>query len=121
MKKIFLAIILILFLSSSAHAEDVEVSWEYDSDLDNVTGFKIYASTESGEYTEDDVLAEIEYDSGKGEYSTVETLDGEEGTTTTYYFVATAYNDSQESDYSNEVSKDIVGSPSNLKCSIKTE
>lgn len=121
MKKVFLAILIILLLSCSVNAGDVAISWEYDPDMDNVDGFKIYMTTTSGEYTEEDVLADIPYESGQGEYSTTKTIQGEEGVSTTYYFVATAYNESTESEYSDEVSTDILGSPTNFNCSIITE
>lgn len=121
MKKIIFIIILVLFLSTSVSAEDRTISWEYAPDMDNVDGFKIYMSTTSGEYTEEDVLAEIEYTPGEGEYSTNKTIQGEEGTATTYYFVATAYNAEAESEYSNEVSTEILGAPTNIKCAVRTE
>lgn len=99
-------------------AADITLSWTYGADIDNVTGFKLYASNVSGEYMADDVLATIDYSTGQAEYSTNAVLEGEIGTVTTYYFVATAYNSEQESAHSNEVSYDVLGAPQQLEFSV---
>ncbi|MEA3361562.1 MAG: PKD domain-containing protein [Thermodesulfobacteriota bacterium] len=92
-KTIILLFGLFLFSSilSSAHAGDVVLSWSASSG--DVTGYKIYYGTNPGDYTNN-------IDVGNVTQYQISGL--QEGNT--YYFVARAYNDSGESDNSNEIS-----------------
>ena len=92
MKRVFWAVLMVLGLTSAAHAATVTLAWDA-STTSSVTGYKIYVSTTTGVYGSG-------IDVGKVLTYTVPGL--AEGTK--YYFVATAYNPGQESGYSNEVS-----------------
>lgn len=118
MKKLILGILFVFLFSPVAFAEDVVISWGYASGMENVTGFKLYASTESGEYAEEDVIATVDYNTGEAEYSANATLESVAGQETIYYFVATAYNENQESKYSNEVSYPVLGEPVDLRFEV---
>jgi len=109
MKKLIIAVLLMILLAAPALAADVTLSWQYATGMENVEGFRIYASTTSGQYTSDDVIATIDYQTGTAEYATDATLTGQAGQETLYYFVGTAYNTDQESPYSNEVSYPVLG------------
>jgi hypothetical protein len=111
-------ICVICLMAGAAMAKDVTLSWNYAADMTTVDGFKLYASTSSGQYTADDVIATVDYATGQAEYAAYATIAGETGTETTYYFVATAYNDEQESDYSNEVDYTVLGAPAQLTFSV---
>lgn len=110
MKRIFVVFLVLLFFAVPVLAKDLQVSWNYETGLENVTGFKIYMSTVSGQYTADDIIATVDYNTGEATYTTGATVDGVNETVTDYYFVGTAYNDEQESDYSNEVVYHMLGS-----------
>jgi PKD repeat protein len=92
-KTIILLFGILLFSSifSSAHAGDVVLSWSASSG--DITGYRIYYGTNPGDYTNN-------IDVGNVTQYKISGL--QEGNT--YYFVARAYNDSGESDNSNEVS-----------------
>ena len=96
-------------MAAPAFAADVTLNWQYATGMENVDGFKIYASITSGQYTADNVIATIDYQTGTAEYATDATLTGQAGQETLYYFVGTAYNADQESPYSNEVSYPVLG------------
>lgn len=106
---IFLLVAVLLFPVLSFADAQVTVSWTYGADYTNVTGFRIYASTTSGQYTEEDLVATVDYATGEAEYSTGTTLKTTPGQETTFYFVGTAYNDQTESGYSNEASFTALG------------
>lgn len=108
MKKMLISLICIfsLFFVPVAYAASVTLAWDA-SISSGVTGYKIYVSNTSGSYT-------TGIDVGNVLTFTVQNLQNG----TTYYFVATAYNPSNESGYSNEVSTTTpwgVPSPPNLK------
>ena len=102
---IFLALV---FLSFTAYAEELSVSWTMN-DTTNVDGFRLYSSTTPGEYNKDtDLVAEV----GVDERSC--TIPGfEKGKV--YYLVCTSYNETLESDYSNEIM-----APFNLEVPVLT-
>lgn len=120
LRKFLILVALMLFVSipATAFGESLEFSWEYAPDMDNVVGFRLYASTTSGQYAEGDVIADVSYQTGVGQYTAERALSGTPGQETTYYFVATAYNEDQESDYSNEVSYSVLGSPESLTFTV---
>lgn len=110
--------VLLLLCATAVAAEDLEISWNYAADMTDVTGFRLYANTTGGEYVAEDVIATVSYATGQAEYTTNATIAGIPGTVTTWYFVGTAYNDTQESDYSNEVTYDVLGAPENLTFTV---
>ncbi len=93
----YLLPLLIIFLSTS-NAFSGDVSLEWDPSIEpNVSGYKMYYGTSSGDYT---------YTVDVGNYTTCTISGLEEGNT--YYFATTAYDFSgNEADYSNEVFKYI--------------
>lgn len=108
MKKILISLICVfsLFVAPVAYAASVTLAWDASASS-GVTGYKIYVSNTSGSYT-------TGIDVGNVLTFTVQNLQNG----TTYYFVATAYNPSNESGYSNEVSTTTpwgVPAPPNLK------
>jgi hypothetical protein len=93
MKRLFLALILLMFAGNGFTA-DVTLQWDANTEPD-LAGYKIYYGNESGVYGEP-------IDAGNVVESTVTGLDD----TKSYYFVITVYDNeipSLESDYSNEV------------------
>lgn len=88
----FLFFLTAIFLSvQPARAAQVTLAWDPSTDTD-LQGYKVYYGTTSGTYQ---LLADM----GMNTYCNVDNLqDG-----LTYYFAATAYSSSAESDYSNEV------------------
>jgi hypothetical protein len=93
MKKLFLAAIFILamfFMAVSAQAASVTLAWDASS---GATGYKVFYGTATNTYSTtvnvNNVLT----------YTLTSLLNG-----TKYYFSATAYNASSESDYATEIS-----------------
>ena len=112
--------LLLLFLSFSvlwyffsgiqAYAGQASLSWEAPStnedgtSLTDLNGYKIYYGTAPGNYTQNIDVGNVTT------YNFTNLTDGQ-----TYYFVATAYNSARvESSYSNEVTKIIPSSNSNI-------
>ena len=98
MRKLLIVAVLLLSITS-AEAAYVEIEW--DPSPSHIAGYKVYYGTASGEYVHCiDVGMTTSY-----------RLDGLlEGVT--YYFAATAYNNSGlESNFSNEVNKNKFGVP----------
>ena len=81
---------VILSFPGSVHAAIVTLAWDGSS---GATGYKIYAGTESNSYSWVLDVGNVT------NYTSADLTDGY-----TYYFAATAYNASYESDYSSEVS-----------------
>src|SRR3989338_5402020 len=101
MKKIWILLLLPLFLARNCFAGEATLSWDPPttnvdgSPLTDLGGYKIYYGIASGSYT-------TSIDVGNTVSYTVTNLIAE----TTYYFAATAYDTLyNESGYSNEVSK----------------
>lgn len=98
MKRLFLALLL---LATPALSDTINLAWDKPTEdtegnpLQELTGYKIYISNASGVYTSAP-LATITPPTEN--YSFTQALTG------TYYFVATAYNSTGESEHSNEVS-----------------
>jgi hypothetical protein len=88
---IFITPIIAFILSSVSYGADVTLAWDPSPDL--IDGYRIYYGTSSGNYTES-------VDVGDTNQATITGLNE----TTTYYFVARAYDTSGESGNSNEVS-----------------
>jgi hypothetical protein len=91
-----LAIFISLLTPGAAYPAEATLAWEPNTESD-VKGYKIYYGTASRDYN---LFIDV------GNTTTWTVADLNEGTT--YYFAATAYNDSQpaaESTYSDEVSK----------------
>ena len=97
-----LPFVLLITVSLMAANNSLKLEWDPNSEKD-LAGYNVYYGTSSGSYAHGvDVGNETsclipysEFESGK-----------------TYYFAATAYDESgNESDYSNEVSKTIVKPP----------
>lgn len=99
MKKILLAILLVLAMAFAAQAADVTLAWDPNTEPD-LAGYRIYMSIASGTYDKAvDKVADIAVGT---ETATVAVLP-EDGRA--IYFVATAYDTSgNESGFSNEVS-----------------
>ena len=117
MLKIFSAISFVLLLSIPGSAKDVKVSWDPNSESD-LAGYRIYYGTKSGNY-------DTNVDAGNAASVEIKGLQ----TNTTYYFVATAYDNSgNESEFSKEVSLFIPppadnqapAAPTNVKIVINT-
>lgn len=89
--------LLMLFYSTICFAETASFSW-LAIDTTSVKGYKIHYGTASGSYT-----ATVDVGSPKEKdgrvYATVDEL----ASNKTYYFAATAYSSSDESDYSKEI------------------
>lgn len=83
--------IIIFILSSVSYGADVTLAWDPSPDL--IDGYRIYYGTSSGNYTDS-------IDVGNTNQATITILIE----TTTYFFVARAYDTSGESGNSNEVS-----------------
>ena len=89
----FLKLIMIMFVitlnSPSAHSAEVSFEWD---DTDGATGYKIYYGFESRNYP-------FMVDIGLWTECTVSGLDNDR----IYYFAVTAYNESEESEFSPEL------------------
>jgi hypothetical protein len=112
MRKIFMFLILILFVAMGSGAiagdRDLTFQWEYADPVgQGVTHFRIYKSLVSGTYILADIdrLAEIEFTGESGVYETDATLTSPDGQAVMWYFIATAWDGQMESGLSNEVSQ----------------
>ncbi len=93
MLKIASAISFVLLLSISGYADDVNASWDPNSESD-LAGYRIYYGTQSGSYN-------TNVDAGNAASVEIKGLQ----TNTTYYFAVTAYDvTGNESPFSQEVS-----------------
>lgn len=102
MKK-FLSLLTLLFLTVTANAVSVRLTWDPNAPEDNVIGYRIYTSTVNADYSGVIPL-------GLGNVTTGVVTDLLPGNT--YYFVATAYNAVGESGYSQQVSVTLPLVPS---------
>ena len=90
---VLLLVIILSLLAPSAHAGQVTVAWDRNTDV-QVVGYKVYYGTSSGQYT-------ASVDAGNVTSLVISGLT--EGTT--YYFAATDYDSNgNESAFSNEIS-----------------
>lgn len=101
MKKLFIAIMSIFFLTAFAHAgSDVTFQWSANSEAD-LAGYKLYRSATQGDYltsTPIDIPLSSLADINNPAYTEENVPDG------TWFWIATAYDTSgNESGYSNEV------------------
>lgn len=96
MPKILKIVLGLLLFCGAAIAADVTLAWDA-SESEGVTGYKIHVGTQSGTYdrTEDVGLVLT--------YTVMDLAYGKR-----FFFAATAYDATQESAYSNEVSKALV-------------
>ena len=117
MLKIASAISFVLLLSTSGYADDVNASWDPNSESD-LAGYRIYYGTQSGSYN-------TNVDAGNATSVEIKGLQ----TNTTYYFAVTAYDvTGNESPFSQEVSLFIPPAadtqapeaPKNIKVVIST-
>lgn len=108
MKKIFLAIVLVLFMVSTASAWTVSFSWDANSETD-LGGYKVYQGLNAGgPYVQvgEDIALSMLSDVANPEWSIEVEADGH------YYWVVTAYDTStNESGYSNEVNQRLDSVP----------
>jgi hypothetical protein len=107
MKKLLL-VLAIIFMASCAMAAEVVVSWDPVSDV-GLIGYKVYYGTATKTYG-------IPIDVGNVTTYTITGLTNK----TIYFIVATAYDSTTESVYSNEVSGVAkIGAPKNLRIPAK--
>ncbi len=99
---LFLLLIIILsLLAPCAHAGDVTVAWDRNTDV-QVVGYKVYYGTSSGQYT-------ASADAGNATSLAISGLTAG----TTYYFAATDYDSNgNESAFSNEITYAVPSVPS---------
>lgn len=101
----YLAVLLAIFIGSTAHAFGIEFRWDPNEDLYSPhgiiykSGYKIHYGVESRNYTDTVDVGLPEIINGRVVKS-IEII-GDEGK---YFAAATAYINDKESDYSNEVS-----------------
>ncbi len=113
MKRIVVAIILVLLMVMNAPAAQKVFTWDANTEAD-LAGYRLYQSNVSGQYTIGlDWIAEIP--------AGTETLIYDMTPDGTYYFVLTAFDvNGNESGYSNEVSTVIdetaPAPPGGLQC-----
>jgi hypothetical protein len=124
MRTLFLLFLALCFLVAAAlapgfaSAEDLRITWTYEAGLDNVSGFKLYASTTSGQYTDEDLVATVDYNTGATQYEALRTIAGTPGQVTTFYFVATTFNQTHESSHSEELAYDLLGPPKDIQFNV---
>jgi hypothetical protein len=91
----FLQLILIILLSTilapHSHSAEVTLAWDLDGEA-SVTGYYLYYGLESGNYS---TKIDVGYES---QYTLIDLDDLK-----SYYFAATAYNEFDESDFSEEL------------------
>lgn len=108
-------LLLLLLWPSTCIAADLTFSWLPNTDA--TTGYKIYYGTESGVYTESVDVGNPEPVDGRILGTVTGIPYGQE-----YFYAATAYNPSQESDFSNEISYTEdwpkPGTPSDVRLDI---
>jgi len=102
-KKIYIVIILIFLLIGNVNSYGEVINLAWDTSV-GATGYKIYSGLESSNYSWVVDVGNVL------DYSTLDIITFGY----TYYFVATAYDDIEESDYSNEVSYRIMPKPPSL-------
>jgi len=110
MKRIFIALLLLFFLISPVLAQDktVVLGWDPNSETD-IAGYRAYYGTASRNYT-------VKVDVGNVITCEIPGL----AVGTVYYFAVTAYNTSGlESDYSNEVSVNLIPPETPTGCSVR--
>ena len=98
-----LLLIAMLLMALPLMAADVKLAWDPPAAGPVPAGYKVYYGTASGVYGSP-------IDAGNVTQYTVSNLSAG-----TYYFVVSAYLPGQESGYSNEVNKGIIGNPGNLR------
>jgi hypothetical protein len=124
MKKLIVLFCLILPIAVFAAPKDLEISWDYPGPVaEDLAGFRIYAHTRPDAWQPRHVIATIQYIAGQVVYTTTTTLNSPDVADTTWYFMATAFDQSgNESDPSNTVQLRIdflpPGSPVNLQIKI---
>ena len=129
MKKILLALFMagLLAFGSPAFAGDKTLTfqWEYaDPAGQGVTLFRIYASTVAGNYSPNDLLAEMPFTGESAVYETDAVLTSPDGVATMWFFIARAVDgQGNESANSNEVNQlidfEAPGAVFNFSVSIK--
>lgn len=101
--KSLIPLVVLLALAQSCYGITITLAWDPS---DGATGYKIYSGLESGVYQWSVDVGDVLI------YTTSEII----AFGYTYYFAATAYDDTEESDYSNEVSLRIMpDNPSGIK------
>ena len=117
MRRIIVVVVMMLILSShNAFSGEAVLTWDYPTTnadgtpLTDLAGFKAYYGTASGNYsTVIDAIFATCVTTLPCSTSTFTVTNLSE---TTYYFAVTAYDTAgNESDFSNEVSKTISGTP----------
>lgn len=116
MKKIFLAIVLVLFMVSTASAWTVTFTWQPNPESD-LAGYKIYQGLNAGGpyvIVGDPITLDMLGDASSPEWTIDVEADGH------YYWVATAYDTSEnESGYSNEVNQRLDSVPPSPPTGLK--
>jgi len=106
---IFAILFCIFAPTAFAGSEPVALQWDYPSPPADLAGFRIYASlTADGQALgadSPDLVVDVPYVEGQTTYTSENSITAPDEDETTYYFVATAYDESgNESEKSNEVS-----------------
>lgn len=114
MKRLLLALVLVFSLATTVQAADVSFSWTPNES--NTTGYKIHYGTESGVYTQ---TVDVGMPEGDMIGTVTEIPEGIQ-----YFYAATAYNPTEESEYSEEVTYTVPwgtpGVPQGLQCTGQT-
>lgn len=117
MKRILFVILLFLSIFSNAYA--VEVTLTCDPNTDYIQGYRIYQSDISGTYNKQtQKVSEVMVGQNIQPFFTIDVF---KDVGSIVYFVATAFNEYGESDFSNELSWIVTGSPPDIPINLRRD